>query len=408
MSEHMEKLERAAGGGDAEAAAIAVKSLLGEPYDASQLAIAAEQAQAMVERFRKANDNAKLAPSLLMNAELRNAQDSAREALQDAEEAQKLFRNLGQGRGLASALEAAFQAHLLQMNQAAGLKAINQEVESLHQAGNKQAEVAVLETLAHAHSMLGEPYSAISSYERALAVYRALGDKEGQGTTLHSLAEMYRATDGHAEHAKALDAARQSADAFRAAKCGWGEEKANGTMSSLMAQSGRLEKAPNRQEALKALKEFTRAVEQKNVETAQAAEKKLTSMRDLVTDAEIIEHLQPIVFKDATTSEFLQSELGWSMNEGSSEAVSTGDKLNGSYIKQYSHHAFYLSTAMSGMGFGPQFRSVHPYRFGRTADEIMPVVVAQLPETEAWQMELGYRPGYMDANLQVNGVLGFP
>merc|ERR1711920_192215 len=292
-------------------------------------------------------------------------------------------------------------------NQVAGLQAINQQVESLHQAGNKQAEVAVLETLAHAHSMLGEPYSAISSYERALAVYRALGDKEGQGTTLHSLAEMYRATDGHAEHAKALDAARQSAEAFRAAKCGWGEEKANGTISSLMAQSGRLEKAPNRQEALKALKEFTRAVEQKNVETAQAAEMKLTGMRELVTDAEIIEHLQPLVLKDSTTSEFLVGELGWSMSEAS-EAVSTGDKLTGSYIKQYSHHAFYLSNIMNGMGFGPQFRSCNPYRFGRTADEIMPIVVAQLPETEAWQMELGYRPGYMDANLQVNGVLGFP
>merc|ERR1712032_1617292 len=74
----------------------------------------------------------------------------------------------------------------------------------------------------------------------------------------------------------------------------------------------------------------------------------------------IIEHLQPLVLKDSTTSEFLQSELGGSMNEGSVEAVSTGDKLNGSYIKGYSHHAFYLSNIMNGMGFGPQFRGVHP------------------------------------------------
>merc|ERR1712187_266893 len=54
-------------------------------------------------------------------------------------------------------------------------------------------------------------------------------------------------------------------------------------------------------------------------------------------------------------------------------------------------------------GFGPQFRSVNPHRVGRHSA----VSASALPETEAWQMELGFRPGYMDSGLQVNSVFGF-
>lgn len=409
LQQLVELLELAVDTGDVDAAALAVKEHLKGVHDSNDLAQVIRRVQAIVDKCRRSKENAKLATALLMRSELLNAQDSAGPALVDAEEAMSLFRSLGSGKGLATSLEAAFQAHLLQMNQVAGLRAINQEVEALHQAGNKQSEVAVLETLAHAHSLLGEPYSAIKAYQRALEIYRALGDKEGQGSSLHSLAEMMRATGGHAEHAQALDAARQSAAAFSSVNCKWGEDKALATLSSLMAQSGRLEKAPNRQEALKSLKELTRAVGQRNVGEANAAELRLNSMRDLVTDTEIIEHLHPLVAKDPETTDFLQKELGWSMND---EVASSGDgsaALNGTCIKQYSHKAFYLQTILNGMNFGPQFRSVHPYRRGRNPGyDNYGISVSVLPETEAWQMELCFRPGIMDANLQSSSTVFNP
>jgi len=402
-SDQLQNLNTAIERADAEAAAVAVKAFLSAEYTPGELVSVGDKVQSLVERFRGSRENAKLAPALLISSELLLAQDRAGQALRDAEEAKELFRTQGSTKGVAGCLEAAFQAHNHQMNHFAGLKAINSEIEARQQAADKSGEAAMLETLAHAHGSIGEPYSAIKAYERALAVYRELDDKEGQGSSLHSMAEMLRATGGHAEHAKALDAARQSAAAFRARKITWGEEKARALLSTLLVEAGRLEKAPNRQEALKALKQLAQAVGQRNVGDAQAAEVTLNAMRDCVTDNEIIEHLQPLVAKDPSTTRFLNDELGWDTNE---KSVVAGEQLGGSFIKQYSHHAFYLNNIVFGMGFGPQFRSCHPFRHGRDQD-YTGVSVAVLPETEAWQQELGFRPGVMDSALQTCSIFGY-
>jgi len=403
-AEQVQDLDSAIERADAEAAAVAVKAFLSTEYTPGQLASVGDKVQALVERFRGSRENAKLAPALLSSSEVLHALDRAGQALRDAEEAKELFRALGNVKRVASCLEAAFHAHNHQMNHLAGLKAINEEVDARRRAADKSGEAAVLVTLAHAHGSIGEPYSAVKAYQRALEVYRELGDKEGEGSSLHSMAEMLRATGGHAEHAKALDAARQSSAAFRAGKIAWGEEKARASVSTLLVEAGRLEKAPNRQEALKALKQLAQAVGQRNVADAQAAEAKLNSMRDCVTDNEIIENLQPLVAKDPSTTKFLNEELGWDTNERS--VVQAGEQLDGSYIKQYSHHAFYLNNVVFGMGFGPQFRSCHPFRHGRNQD-YTGVSVAVLPETEAWQQELGFRPGVMDSALQTCAIFGY-
>jgi len=360
------------------------------------LEVANDTVSAMVQQARAGGGKVALGHVLVASAEIMCAQDSDQLALDAADEAVAVFRDARHGKGLASALDAGFRAHAALGEPKAGLRAANRELESIRTAGDRKMEVCVLEMLAHAHAMLEEPHSAINAAKQAEEIHRSTGDKEGEGTALLKIAEMRWALG---ELAEATEVARQAYAAFVAANSTWGQEQAKATISSLLATRGQMEKAPNRQEAVKALRELARAVEKRDMNEAKSAEERLNKMRDLVSDQEVVEHLQPLLQKDAGAMEFLK-QLGWNFGET--------EGLPGTLIKQFPHEAFYLHTIMTGMGFGPQFRSVHPWRKGRVQTDYHAITVSQLPETEAWQMELGFRPGIIDSTFQSLSVIHFP
>mmetsp|Transcript_102710 Transcript_102710/g.257501 ORF Transcript_102710/g.257501 Transcript_102710/m.257501 type:complete len:411 (-) Transcript_102710:147-1379(-) len=381
--------------GDVQGAASAARDLAGAGVSNNQLEAAEGMLSGMMSKYKASGDKVSQGHLLAAIAEIQCVLMSS-QSISTADEALKLLRGTGDAKGIAAALEALFKAHHAQNNPNAGLRAANHELETIRQSGDKTVEVNVLEMIAHAHAMLGEPVSAINAAKPALELRRMLGDKEGEGSMLHMIAEMRWAND---EHAEATEVARQSLAVFTAAKCEWGKEKALATISSLLAQRGQVDKAPNRQEAVRALKDLAKALERKSADDIKSAEARLNKVRDLVTDHEIVENLSPILQKDPEAIKFLK-DLGWNFGE-----VET---LEGTYFKQYSHEAFYLMTAIGGMGFGPQFRSVYPYRLGRKRDEFYGCSIAMLPETEGWQMELGFRPGILDACLQSNGMFSYP
>mmetsp|Transcript_60170 Transcript_60170/g.176568 ORF Transcript_60170/g.176568 Transcript_60170/m.176568 type:complete len:404 (-) Transcript_60170:35-1246(-) len=395
----LEKLtSQVAAADDGEAILSSVRSIVtmpGAPLEtvASQVAEALTKARSGGDRIFEAN-------LLVATAEVDCAEDKAMAGLGAAEDAMRIFKEAGSTKGLGKALEAAFKAHAMQKNARVGLQVANKELEAMKQAKNKKGEVDVLEMLMQAHAQLGEPHSAITAATQALEGYRGLGDKEGEACTLHLIAEMRRVLG---EKKEAIAVAKQSQAAFKAAGLKWGEEKCLATISSCMAEVGRMEKAPNRQEALKALKEFVKGVESKDAAQVKSAEDRLSAMRDCVSDQEIFESLSLVVQKDGTAVDFLK-EQGWDMGGGGG-AVQGYD---GTYIKGFGHKAFYLQTLMTGMGFGPQFRGVNPYREGRHGGAMHALSVSQLPETESWQMDMGYRPGIMDSALQCQAVMGFP
>jgi len=127
-------------------------------------------------------------------------------------------------------------------------------------------------------------------------------------------------------------------------------------------------------------------------------EDQLNKYGTVLSDQDLADSLQPLFAKDPEAMDFLEKELGWDFGERK-----TGGGA-GVQVKFYPVKAFYLNTVMGGMGFGPQFRSVNPHRVGRHSV----VSATQLPETEAWQMDLGFRPGYWDSGLQNLGTMGFP
>lgn len=187
-------------------------------------------------------------------------------------------------------------------------------------------------------------------------------------------------------------------NAFRQAKYRPGQDKALQLMSGLFVDRGQPEKAPTRSEALKCLGELCKATEMRKADEVKELETKLNNFGSVLSDTDLAESLQPLFAKDPEAMEFLEKEMGWEFGaKGAGGGPST-------LIKQYPQRLFYLNNLMGGMGFGPQFRGVNPHR----VDRAMAVSTSQMVETEAWQMNLGFRPGILDAGLQVQGVMGFP
>jgi len=275
------------------------------------------------------------------------------------------------------------------------LKAANKELEKVRTTGNKKAEVELLEVVTRAHDVMDEPFGAIESAELAKDLYQAMGDFLGVGNMLLVVGNQKRKQGWIQEATKCAEQAEKS---FRSAKSKSGKEKALRMISALFVERGQPEKAPTRTDALKCLSNLSKATEMRKAEEAKELEAELNSYGEVLADSDLAEVLQPLFAKDPEAIEFLEKELGWDFG------AKAGSGGAGPKVTFYPQKSFYLMNVMGGMNFGPQFRVVNPHRVNRE----FAVSVSQLPETEAWQMELGFRPGYMDSILQVQGAFGFP
>mmetsp|Transcript_20467 Transcript_20467/g.61689 ORF Transcript_20467/g.61689 Transcript_20467/m.61689 type:complete len:546 (+) Transcript_20467:78-1715(+) len=355
---------------------------------------AAEKARTI---YSEIGDKKGEAAALATAARAMLQQEQVSSGLERATEALNIFRGLKRSRGMVSALEIIVQAYSLQDNPMGGLQVANKELATLKDEGNLRGQADVLDMIAQTHAMLGQPRSAMTAAKKALDIHVGLEDKVGEGSMLHTIAEMQRATGNMAEATASAEGALRC---FKQAGMKWGEEQAMSTLGVLLVQRGQPEKSPKRAEVQRALKELAKAIEQKKGDDVKAAEEKLNAMERMVAEGEIQGVLTPILLRDPTAVEFLEG-LGWKFLK---------DDAKPQKMRSYPHKGFYLHMIMTGMNFGPQFRVVHPAPVGRTLQDDYATVCAasQLPETEAWQMDLGYRPGLLDSCLQCGASMIFP
>jgi len=355
-----------------------------------------QAAEKAVDTYRGVSNRNGEAAALNTVARAQLREEKVSLGLQTANESLSIFRDLKQSRGMVSALETIVQAHAIQDNPMAGLQAANKELEALKEQGNKRGQADVLDMITQTQAMLGQPRSATKTARQALDIYVSLGDKVGEGSMLHTMAEMERSLGNMVD---ASQLAEKSLRCFKDAGSKWGEDQALTTLSVVLVQRGQPEKSPKRAEVQRALKELAKAIEQRKADDLKDAETRLNSMENMVGDGEIQGVLTPILMRDPTAVEFLE-EQGWKFQK---------DTTNPSKIKMYPHKGFYLHMIMTGMNFGPQFRPVNPYRVGNPGEDNATSCSASfLPETEAWQMDMGYRPGLLDSCLQCGASMAFP
>jgi tetratricopeptide (TPR) repeat protein len=357
---------------------------------------AADKAKAIFANLKNATAQAK---ALAATGKAYLRMEKIQAGVDAATEALSLFRSAGDTKGMADTLEVLVQAYAMKANPMQGLQLANKELAGL--SSNKAGQADILEMIMHQHAVLGEPYGALKAGTSALEIYRSTGDKMGEASVLHTMAEMYRV---NGQPTEATKSAELSLKIFKGLGSKWGEDQALQTLSLILVERGIPEKAPKRPEALKILKEMVKAIEVKNADQLKNAQDQLEgNYAGLMVEKDYEDILHPALARDPEAIAFLEG-LGWEFKKETSGGKTT--------IKMYPHRAFYLHMLMGGMGFGPQFRPVNPYRvnsanIGGSMNAIA-LSIAQLPETEAWQMELGFRPGILDSGLQCQGTLAFP
>lgn len=206
------------------------------------------------------------------------------------------------------------------------------------------------------------------------------------------MAEMHAGLN-HAQDALRL--AKEAQGLFSALNDDHGEEECKRLQTRILVKRNQHTIAPHRPEALVSLKNFIRAVEQREMEEVKKFEEAMDKASGAIQDNELTIALEGLFERDPGALHFLE-ELGWDLQSFKVEDICT----------QYPHKAFYLQTLAGGMNFGPQFRSVHPWKRGTQADKLgaRAMSVCVLPETESWQGVLLYRHGVIDAGIQATSV----
>lgn len=241
-----------------------------------------------------------------------------------------------------------------------------------------------------------EEAEAIKKMEAEIDVLKQTGDKSGEATKRMQLAEKHMDLN-HWE-----DAVRELHEALPILES-LGQldrvERSKELLTKLYATKGKTDKAPYRSEAVMALKSYVRAIEARDLDQIQSTQVDLDRTRQALKDSEFSNALESLFDRDPSALAFCEQEIGLDVSRFKVQQT----------IYHYPHNAFYLQMLMTGMGFGPQFRGVHPHRMGKRTDPNVKVLaVAQLPETESWQGTLQYRPGIMDAGIQKGATMMWP
>lgn len=317
------------------------------------------------------------------------------QAIATAKEAATLWRSIGQAAGIVAAVETMNDAKAAQGYPKAALADAEEELALLKKAGaNTKNELIMMEKVAQVATDQGQKMEALRTMEDMIKVCKNANDQLGEAQ------RTMQAAEAHAEMNHSQDALRLAKEAeqlFAALGKQSEVEASKKLQTSIFVKKGQHSKAPHRSEALLALKAFVRAVEGREVDHVKQFEIDLDKASSAIKDTEMTNALEALFERDPTALAFLEQQ-GWDLSSFKSPTI----------VYQYPHKAFYLTTIAGGMNFGPQFRSVNPYRKDKANEDGRACSVCVLPETEAWQGQLLYRPGIMDAGIQATGSFGFP
>jgi len=318
-----------------------------------------------------------------------------------AKDAMSLAKAAGSSDVVGDALNYVVQSQIAQDASSLGISDAQEELQKFESAGDQKGIASVLKVLVKAYTARESHMEGLLASKRALELYRQMGDKKGEADLMILTAELQVSKGSNKE---AMKMAKDAMAIYQSLDDESGKVKANDVLSDTYAAMGQPEKAPNRSKAFNLVKQLMRTVQQKDVEEYKKYDRKLMKYYGLMTPEEFWGAMRPAFDRDqAGAMEFL-TEQGYDFN-----AKATKESEGPCKLRHYDHTLFYTYTrAFGGMGFGPQFRSVHSFRYGTPGEDAVALAAVHLPETEDWELKMSWRPGYLDAGLQALTVNGFP
>eukprot|EP00435_Cladocopium_sp_Y103_P038890 s519_g10.t1 len=189
------------------------------------------------------------------------------------------------------------------------------------------------------------------------------------------------------------------------------EEKAlKSTLTALCAAKGKIDKAPNRREALLLLQELSRSLEKKDGEGFDDANQNLAGYWMLgcatftwmaLTQSDVDAAMQKVITTNPPVYlEFLR-EHGANVDGGAAKTVAAPQDIQGlglkNKLKTGPKPYLYVNFRVGGISYGPRYRCCE-LPCGIPAEPGGAVGVLSLQDTsDDWERELQYNPSILDA-----------
>lgn len=329
-------------------------------------------------------------------ADWASAERTAREALVAAGEALVAARRAGSFEARLAALELVVEANKYLGDTFAANLAVTDELAMIKRTGNKAAEAKAMQLVADVHVWRGDAAGAAECLQSMIPLLVELGDRPAQAK---SLGELAMAKLGIGKKSEALAPAQEALKLFEELGDEAGKEAARRTVNVVYAERGQLDKAPNRPDALKALKELAAAADASDAAAWTRAMDELTRT-GAYTQKDIDDSISAALDKDRPSASAFFEDLGI-LVKGISDAQL--------HVKEVVKTLNYIGFRLGGLGYGPRFRCLNAYKkqVGTDTKTMGALALLQVSdEAEDWETQLQYHPGILDGLLQSGSAYG--
>lgn len=361
---------------------------------------AAEAARKALDLYRQLRHRAGEAQTLIELAKGQLGLQDSLSALATAREALKVAKEAGLESQVGRAVEAIVEAQLQAGHADKALEEAEEQLKSAPSGSNK-GTASIMSAIVVATAALRGADAGLEKVKAFVEQLRSEGNKQGEVQMLHKLATMSPFPDYASNTAQAaLKMAQQYG--FPA------EEKAlKSTLTALCAAKGKIDKAPNRREALLLLQELSRSLEKKDGEGFDDANQNLAGYWMALTQSDVDAAMQKVITTNPPVYlEFLR-EHGANVDGGAAKTVAAPQDIQGlglkNKLKTGPKPYLYVNFRVGGISYGPRYRCCE-LPCGIPAEPGGAVGVLSLQDTsDDWERELQYNPSILDCALQ-NGA----
>lgn len=353
---------------------------------------AQEAAQRALGIFKELGDRANEAAALILAAQIELSSGDLQVALGFAQQALEIAKDMKNGPQMASALETIVEAQLANGNQEMALSEAESVLAVVEQnAAGKPAKgvAATMSAVVLAHTACKGIDSALDLVKKFVVLLRERGDRRGEVQMLHKLATMTPIPPEAMNSAQAaLELAQKIGDASQ-------EAAIKSSITDLYVAKGKVEKAPNRKAAMKALTELAKALESKDEDKFGDAAKYLDGFYNALKPDDIEGAIMRVIAKDPEGYMHFLKEHGHMLADEKPQMVATGCTC-----KPVPHEVMYFGFTVGGISYGPRYR-VNVPSYKKFNSETLTVSIVELQDcSDQWERELGYNPSLLDGALQ--------
>jgi len=338
----------------------------------------------------------------LSNARGKMEQGEFQEAQTEAAEALVVARRGNDNTARLEALGIVAHAALYLGDTFAANLAVTDELAMLRRGSDRKAEVQCLHLVAEVHLARGDGSGAFEACQSATKLLDGAPDKAATAKTLTLLA-MTQLALGRGKGSEALSPAQDALKIFQELKDDEGAKKARRALNMIYAGRNQLNKAPDRPEALQALKDLAAAADTRNGIAWSTAMGTLEET-GAFEQKDIDEVVNAALEKDRYNASVFLEEQGVIVKQSGNNAGGKPTIL----LSEYPKTLHYIMFRVGGLGYGPRFRCGRPYRKavqgGETQDNEALCCLQAAEEADDWERDLQFHPGILDSMLQACGV----